>query len=358
MTKKIVLPLVLLTLAGCFTARTGELYQETKAARIEAWWALWESEYEFSFWAIFTVPVKMVFQGVDIAFLNPVWDTFMLPYDLAHFEYGKSIRILDGAGKPIPGATVEVEGSYRADKWVDYTLSNTVHDSGVTDEEGYVSIPRKNTHYEFFDCLVSAHGYHSRRAVIHLSRAAFAPTTNALGRAAIEIRLDKVRDPIDHPVRPFDIPFAWTYGEQEWVRGYDLAKGAWMPPFGSGECSDIEVMFTSSKEKGTKRILLQPGDSTASFARHPVKPFADPRFFVIDYEVPDGLDFSTEACLLVEGEDEKPENALDWEKDYLIYRVRREDGVHVGALVPTRLGTRMRNVYNPKPGSLSLEYHE
>ena len=49
-------------------------------------------------------------------------------------------------------------------------------------------------------------------------------------------------------------------------------------------------------------------------------------------------------------------SALKIGKEYVIYRVRREDGVHVGALVPTLLGWDMRNVWNPVPGSRSLEY--
>lgn len=343
-----------LALAGCMTPRTGEFYQETKACRIEAWWALTDFDRQFSIYSLFTVPVKLLLQGVDIALINPVWDTVMAPVDLFYPNHARHFRVVDEVGRPVAGAAVRLEGLYKTDGWADYTCSVTPVENGTTDEDGRVSFARRNRNYEPFDCLVAAEGYHARRFVLHADKATYQPVEDADGTPVTTLMVQALRAPIDHPVRPFDVPVPWTQGEQNWVRDYDLAKGAWLPPYGHGEQADVKVMARFSKAKGTKLVVLKPAEAPAAFARVPMRPHSDPRFFSIDYEVPAAAEFSTEVCLQLA--EEKHGNVLDLTREYLVYRIRRADGVHVGALVPTGLWSGMRNVYNPTPGSLSLEY--
>ncbi len=348
--------LAALFVSGCFTARTGEFYQETKAARIEAWWSLVQDEQQFTIFSLVTVPLKLLLQGLDVGVINPLWDTAMTPVDACFPQHGQRFRVVDENGKPISGATVAVEGTYRGDKGVDFTFSKSVQDTGKTDREGFVSISRRHRNYELFDCLITAEGYHPRRVRLYADRTAFTPKADEKGREAITLSIDSVKAPLKTELRTFDIPYAGTHGEQEWVRAYDLVKGDWLPPHGRGVVADMNVSFIGSKEKGTKKTVLMPGASPLAFARLPVKPFCDPRYFVIDYTLPSQAAFETEVCILLEGEDMKHENVLDAVKEYIAYRVRREDGVHVGAFIPTGLGTRMRHLYNPTAGSQTLEY--
>lgn len=345
-----------LLLSGCMTARTGEFYQETKAARIGAWWKLTADDGQFHIYSVVSVPVKLLFQGVDVFVLNPLWDTVMLPVDAFYPEHGQTLRIVDEDGKPVQGAGVMVDGNYVGDGWADYTLSTSTRDVGVTDEDGRVTIRRRNRNHALFDCLIAAEGYHKRRVILHADRAAFAPKPDEKGRPVIALTVQRVRNPLEHPVRPFDIPFSWTQGEQNWVRGYDLVKGAWLPPFGRGERADVNFAGTFSKSKGTKRLVVRPGEGSVAFARLPMQQYCDPQFFAIDYDVPASANFETEVCLQLAGEDMKHDNVVDLAHEYIAYRIRRDDGVHVGAFVPTGLGTRMRNIYNPKAGSRTVEY--
>lgn len=347
---------VALAVSGCMTARTGEFYQETKAARIGSWWGLTPDDGQFHIYSVVSVPVKLLFQGVDIFLLNPLWDTVMAPVDAFYPEHGQTLRVVDEDGKPVPGVAIVVDGNYAGDGWADYTLSTSTRDIGMTDADGRFTISRRNRNHSLFDCQIAAEGFHTRRVVIHADRPAFAAKPDEKGRPVITLTIQRVRQPLDHPVRAFDLPLAWTMGEQDWVRGYDLAKGAWLPPYGAGEKADVKVAATFSKAKRTKRVVLRPGDTGAAFARLPMQLHCDPRFFAIDYEMPVAAGFETEVCLQLAGEDMKHGNVLDATREYIAYRVRREDGVHVGALVPTGLGTRMRNVYNPTPGSRTLEY--
>ncbi len=348
-------------LSGCFTARTGEFYQETKAARIASPWALTDEDRQLSIFSMIKVPFKVLFQGLDVFLFNPLWDMAMVPVDACFPQHGQLLRVVDEKGVPVADARVVVEGSYRKEKdgWTDYTFSQAGRDAGTTDADGLFSFSRRHRAYALFDCRVEAPGFHTRRVIFHANSAAGAPKADAKGRSAIEVTVNRVRDPIASPVRPFSIPIDWTRGEQEWVRGYDLAKGAWLPPFGRGEAADIAVAVTMSKAKGTKKVVLMPGESGAAFARLPTQPFVDPRYFIIDYTLPATANFSTEVCLQAEGEGQAHDNLLVADREYVAYRIRRPDGVHVGALLPTRIDARsgmMRNIYNSKPGSQTLEY--
>lgn len=351
-------------LSGCMTPRTGEFYQETKSCRIGSWLALTEAEKQFTYYSLLSVPLKLIFQGVDVAVVNPLWDTIMLPVDVFYPRHARTVRIVDGAGRPVAGASVSVDGVYRGDGWTDHTCSTETRDIGITDEDGEFAVSRLHRGYRPFDCTVAAEGYHSRRFVLHANDPGEVPDP-------LVLTLDAVRDPIDHPVRPFRLPQSWTTGEQRWSRGYDLAKGEWMPPYGKGERADMTVEATCSatETNGLKRIVLRPGESGTGFARGILKPNLDPRFFVTDYEVPPQTDFETELGLMqvkrelvgawlqvtIGADASKASPWLKNGKEYVIYRVRREDGLHVGALVPTDLGF-MRNIWNPVPGSRSLEY--
>ena len=348
-------------LSGCMTPRTGEFYQETKSCRIGSWLTLTEAEKQFTYYSLLSVPLKLIFQGVDVAVVNPLWDTFMLPVDAFYPRHARTFRVVDGEGRPVAGASVSVDGMYRGDGWADHTCSTETRDVGISDKDGAFALSRLHRSYRLFDCTVAAEGYHSRRFVLHASGAETAAAD------PLVLTLDAVRDPIDHPVRSFRLPLSWTTGEQRWSRGYDLAKGAWMPPYGKGEHADMTVETTISASNRLQRVVLRPGESGTGFARATLKPNVDPRFFVTDYEVPPLTDFETEfnlvhqeitsaGALLQVTNPPEGGSALKIGKEYVIYRVRREDGVHVGALVPTLLGWDMRNVWNPVPGSRSLEY--
>ena len=343
-------------LSGCMTPRSGEFYQETKAARIGSWWRLTPDDGQFHILSVISVPVKLLAQGIDVFLVNPLWDTVMAPVDAFCSEHGRCLRVVDENGDPVAGAAIVVDGNYTGDGWADFTFSTETRDTGMTDEDGRFVVRRRHRNHAFFDCQIAAEGYHTRRVVLHADRAAFAPKPDAKGRPVTTLTLQHVRSPLDHPVRAFDIPFVWTQGEQDWTRGYDLEMGAWLPPYGTGRTADVVFAAVFSKAKGLKRVVLRPGESGAAFARLPMQLHCDPRFFAIDYEIPAAADFQTVFYLQCEGQKMKPEWRYDAATEYVAYRVRRADGIHVGALVPTGLGSRMRNVYNPTPGSLTLEY--
>ena len=80
--------------------------------------------------------MKLIFQGVDVAVVNPLWDTFMLPVDAFYPRHARTFRVVDGEGRPVAGASVSVDGMYRGDGWADHTCSTETRDVGISDKDG------------------------------------------------------------------------------------------------------------------------------------------------------------------------------------------------------------------------------
>ena len=56
------------------------------------------------------LPVGLVGCGLEIAVLNPVRDTLMLPIDMFQPHHGYYVRVIDESGSPVAGADVEIDG--------------------------------------------------------------------------------------------------------------------------------------------------------------------------------------------------------------------------------------------------------
>ena len=93
----------LLASSGCVT-RTGEYYQDTRARYVSPVSTTFcrAGQIPVVGWFVF-LPVGLVGCGLEIAVLNPVRDTLMLPIDVFQPYHGYYVRVIDEFGSPWPG---------------------------------------------------------------------------------------------------------------------------------------------------------------------------------------------------------------------------------------------------------------
>lgn len=144
-----------------FMFRTGEYYQQTRAAHLSAFSYLAlqvGTELPIVGW-FFVFPVGVAGCVLDIAIINPIVDTLLLPYDLLCQRHGFYIRVFDEKGNPVENAQVEVFGR---DGGPDIVFTSCANYAGHTDSEGLFYIPRLE--YCLVRISVSAEGFHEFNA--------------------------------------------------------------------------------------------------------------------------------------------------------------------------------------------------
>ena len=133
---KIIAVVALLASGGCIT-RTGEYYQDTRARYVSpiSTTCFRVGQIPVVGWFVF-LPVGLVGCGLEIAVVNPVRDTLMLPIDVFQPYHGYYVRVIDESGFPVAGADVEIDGIGPSEMfWSDSG------DKGMTGKDGMVYFP-------------------------------------------------------------------------------------------------------------------------------------------------------------------------------------------------------------------------
>ena len=240
---KIIVVVALLASGGCIT-RTGEYYQDTRARYVSpiSTTCFRVGQIPVVGWFVF-LPVGFVGCGLEIAVVNPVRDTLMLPIDVFQPYHGYYVRVIDESGFPVAGADVEIDGigpseMFRIDSG----------DKGMTGKDGMVYFPHLN--YLPSQIEVNADGYHKRRGDMFHVRGEDRDTrpdrakgpswsTDVEGRRVYTVRIFRRNRPTALCRIRVDACFGGDYATKAWTNGYDVVNRDWTPPRGRGKNADL-----------------------------------------------------------------------------------------------------------------------
>ena len=354
-----------LALAGGCTTRTGEYYQDTRARYVSplSHVCLQLGQIPVIGWfALF--PLGCVGCGIEIAVVNPLRDTLMLPVDMRQPHHGYYVRVIDEAGAPVPKAKVKVDGIGPS-----VLFWSDADDKGTTDENGMVYFAHLN--YLPSDIKVSAEGSHLRRGRMFVVRGADRDTcpdrakgpswsTDDEGRRVYTVRVFRRRHPTAHQRLRVDV---CSLGNT-WTNGYDVVCRAWTPPRGHGLHADLvfsNELLPGERGRTTHRFSISVPNEKGGLMALPMLSESDPDSFCTDYEVPDADEFRKSLDMAEVKKwpiDRKVPSELPEPADYIAYKVfRPNDGgrMYYGALIQERWEGTFYLVANPVPGDRSLE---
>ncbi len=352
--------------------RTGEYYQDTKARYVSPLSILCMrlgEEIPIVGWVTF-LPLGYVGCGIEIAVVNPLRDTLMLPVDMRQPHHGYYVRVIDESGAPVPKAEVEVDG-------VGPSILFWSHpdDKGATDENGMVYFSHLN--YLPSDIKISAEGFHLRRCdifIVHSGDRDSCPdrakgpswSTDGEGRRVYTVRVFRRRRPTAHQRLRVDACMWGTYGaENAWTNGFDVVCRAWTPPRGYGFHADLIFSNELLPDEGGKtkhRLSISVPNEKGGLTALPMLSESDPDSFCTDYEVSDAGEFRKSIDMAEVKKwpiEKKVPSELPEPVDYIAYKVfRPKDGgkMYYGAFIQQKwCEGKFYLVANSVPGDRSLE---
>lgn len=360
---KVISGVALLVSSGCVT-RTGEYYQDTRARYVSPVSTTFcrAGQIPVVGWFVF-LPIGLVGCGLEIAVVNPVRDTLMLPIDMFQPYHGYYVRVIDESGSPVAGADVGIDGIGHSEMfWSDSG------DKGTTGKDGMVYFPHLNYLPSQID--VNADGFHKRRGDMFHVRGvdrdvcpdrAKGPSwsTDAEGRRVYTVRIFR-RKRLTALRRIRVDACRWGYyATKAWTNGYDVVNRDWTPPRGRGKNADLVFRneWLPRKDGGPeeRRFSVSVMNERSGLVKLPMLGESDSVCFCTRHEVPETADFEKSIAItdLKMPSHESPELA-----DYIAYRVFRPDGggkEYYGALTLESWFGTFYHIANPNPGDRSLE---
>ncbi len=277
--------------------RSGEFFQTTRSGPGEI------ASAQFLLGAMtFPIGLPLLVTGwasaiVDEAAISPIVDLVCLPYDLFQLRHGYFIRVTDDDGNPVAGA------KFIANSHISRIASTKLDE--ITDVNGEIYISRlAKAHYIDSIYLSKVGFYESNPTVNHPSssvQSSFRPskcTPDADGRIVCNLRLRKIRRPVDMVVSSLEVPRKLE-GRKSCTLFYDCEKASWLKPYGNGEEADLKLDIKLSREPppGERLRRGEPYRMTLTVARSDdgflIRDVVPGSRFCADYAVPSNGVFSS-----------------------------------------------------------------